>query len=796
MEQTRIYLLVSFAITSFFSLHAQYNKVLNASNFGGVTNVNYNPAIADNRLKFDMNLITFGMNIENNYIGISNKPILDRKLFDVSGFESLYLKEKLNGRPKSALIHFDAQLPLSFMVSWGKNRSNKNALAITSNFNSLTNVDNVSEILARSSYYGLGFKADSLTGFNFKELTEKNLAIRNMEWLDVGATYSRVVYDKGVHFVKVGGTLKLLMGVASAYLYSDNARYRFNNFDSLDIYDSDVRYGHSDNLSGLTSGEFSFNKVSDALKNSRISAAADIGAVYEWRPNKDDHKYTMDCQEWWKRERDRYKLAVGFSVIDIGAIRFNKSENDRNFRADIRNWEVKKEPWGPVENNDSIIKNKFGNSDDKSTFTVWLPTRFNIFLDYHIWKGFGLNLNTTISPVMAKERNQMRLPTSVTLTPKYDYKWAGVYVPISYDDFGNFSAGAGLRLGPLFVSSQNIITLAAKKWSYNVNIQAGLKITIPNSLHRDRDKDGVSNKKDKCKKEKGTCETGGCSDKDNDGITDNLDLCPDQAGPLYTAGCPDRDGDSIPDMNDSCPDVFGSRVFFGCPDTDGDGIVDKDDACPTEAGTKELNGCPDRDGDGVADKDDACPDVPGDKSHAGCPDSDGDGIYDNFDKCPREKGVAENNGCPWPDTDGDGVLDKDDACPKVFGVKENKGCPVLDKKEVATLNYAFKNLEFETGKDVIRTSSYASLNGLAKLLVEKGYGLKTEGHTDSQGDDAKNMDLSMRRANAVKAYLISKGVNGSKLSTAGFGETQPIADNKTAEGRQRNRRVVMTIDFN
>ncbi len=778
------------------NLKAQYNRVLSASNFGGVTNVNFNPAIADNRLKFDMNLITFGMNVENNYIGLSNKTILKPSRFEEDNFTDKYLHERLNGKTKKVLLNLDAQLPLSFMIAWGKNRSNKNALAITSNFHSLTNVDNVSEILARSAYFGLGNKADSITGFNFKQLTEKNLAVKSLNWLDIGATYSRVVYDKGDHFVKVGGTIKVLMGTASAYLYSDNTNYQFNNFDSLNIYNSDFRFGHNKGLENLTSGDDVLSNVSSALKNAKLSAALDLGAVYEWRPKQEQYKYTMDCKEWWQRERDKYKLAVGFSVMDIGAIRFNKSSNDRNFLADIRNWEVKKEPWKNVESFDSIISAKFGAEDSTTTFNVWLPTRFNIYLDYHIWKGFGLNLSTTISPVMAKARNQVHYPTSVTLTPKYDYKWAGVYVPISYDDYGNFSAGAGLRLGPLFVSSGNIISLAAKKWSYNFNIQAGLKITIPNSLHRDKDKDGVSNKYDKCKKSKGTCETKGCSDRDNDGIADDLDACPDVAGPIYMAGCPDRDGDSIADMNDSCPDIKGTLAMNGCPDTDGDGIADKDDACPTEAGTIAMKGCPDRDNDGVADKDDACPDVPGDKEHAGCPDSDGDGIYDNLDKCPRDKGPKENNGCPYADTDGDGILDKDDACPKVFGVKENKGCPALEKKELATIDFAFKNLLFETGKDIIKTSSYVSLNSLAKLLVDKGYGLKIEGHTDSQGDDAMNLDLSNRRANAVKTYLISKGVAGTKLSTFGYGETQPIADNKTAEGRQKNRRVVMTIDFN
>jgi outer membrane protein OmpA-like peptidoglycan-associated protein len=792
MKKSLRILFLGFALLSTMSIKAQYNRVLSASNFGGVSNVNYNPAIADNRMKFDLNLLSLGFDAGNNYVGVSNKPFLDRSLFESESFDQ-FLKERVNGKNKNGYVAFNTQLPLSFMVGWGKNKTNKNAIAITSNFNSLTNVDNISETLARASYYGLGFKADSITGFNGERLAEKNVAITSLSWMDIGFTYSRVVYDKGDHFLKVGGTIKALVGVASAYLYSDNANYLFNDFDSLNIYNSDVKFGHSRGIEFLGGDGF---EPMDVLKGLSYGAAGDIGAVYEWRPNKDKYKYTMDCKDWWYRERDKYKLAVGFSVIDIGAIKFKKSDDDRNFRGDIRNWLVKEEPWQGIASFDSIISSKFAQEDDKGTFTIWLPTRFNLYVDYNIWKGFGVNLNTTISPVLAKSRNQVHYPTSVTLTPKYDHKWAGVYIPISYDSYGNFSAGAGLRVGPVFVTSSSLITLFAKQHSFNFNIQAGLKITIPNSVHRDRDKDGVSNKLDKCKKEKGNCESKGCPDKDGDGIVDSKDKCPDDKGLAFLDGCPDRDGDSIADINDSCPDVKGLRALYGCPDADGDGIADKYDECPQEKGTKELKGCPDRDNDRVADKDDACPDLPGDKAHAGCPDSDGDGIYDNEDKCPREKGPKENNGCPWPDTDGDKVLDKDDACPTVFGVIENKGCPQLAKKEVETLKYAFSNLEFETGKDVIKSKSFASLNGLAKLLIEKAnYGLKIEGHTDNTGNADKNQILSEKRAAAVKAYLVKRGVDDNKLSTAGFGQTKPIADNKTNVGRQKNRRVEMNVEF-
>lgn len=773
---------------------AQVNEVLKASQFGGVSNVSYNPAIADNRFKFDMNLLSVGVGLENNYIGLKPSTISNQSQFDDPDFQSKYLTERLNGNAKKVFAGLQIQGPLSFMIGWGKDRSNKNALAITWHNNFIANADGIGEKFARIAYYGLGDKAQSVEPFNYQSLSNGKFAITTLAWSDFGATYSRVVYDKGAHMIKAGVTGKFIVGAAGAYLSSSNIDYRFRNYDTLDITKSNVSYGHSDIIS-KQGQSVKRPDIMDAF--SRPSFAADLGLIYEWRPKKDKYQYEMDCKKWYYNDRNKYTLAVGFSVIDIGRVRFAKPGNVRNYYADIQGWDVKHSGITSVATFDSVLASKPANfkADDANQFNIWLPTRFNIFLDWEIYKGLGVNLNSTISPVMASDQNQIHYPTSVMLTPRYDYKWVGVYLPLIFNEYGNFGAGFGLRAGPIFVTSSNIITVFAQKATFAANIQAGVKITIPNMKQKDRDKDGVSNKLDECKKEKGTCATKGCPDRDGDGVRDSEDQCPDVPGPVETHGCPDRDKDGVYDMNDSCPDVPGPKELNGCPDTDGDGILDKNDACPTEKGPITTQGCPDRDNDGVADKDDACPDVPGEKAHKGCPDTDGDGLYDNEDACPKVKGPVENKGCPWPDTDGDGVLDKDDACPAVFGTVANKGCPELTKKELATLKYAFDNLEFETGKDKIKAKSFPSLNGLAKLLVEKGYGLKIEGHTDNVGKADMNMDLSRRRAESVKNYLMEKGANGAKLETAGYGMTKPIADNKTAAGRQKNRRVEMNIIY-
>jgi outer membrane protein OmpA-like peptidoglycan-associated protein len=203
------------------------------------------------------------------------------------------------------------------------------------------------------------------------------------------------------------------------------------------------------------------------------------------------------------------------------------------------------------------------------------------------------------------------------------------------------------------------------------------------------------------------------------------------------------------------------------PDTDGDGVIDKEDSCPQEKGVAALKGCPDRDGDGIADALDACPDKSGSADMKGCPDGDGDGIADNVDRCPNEKGVKAMN-----------------------------GCPELSEKTKNLFERALNGIKFETGKSVIKKESYTILNDVVKVMEENPtYNLEIHGHTDDQGEEAKNQELSDERAAAVKKFLTDKGVADKRTKSWGHGETQPVADNKTSAGRAINRRVEFKVTF-
>jgi outer membrane protein OmpA-like peptidoglycan-associated protein len=205
----------------------------------------------------------------------------------------------------------------------------------------------------------------------------------------------------------------------------------------------------------------------------------------------------------------------------------------------------------------------------------------------------------------------------------------------------------------------------------------------------------------------------------------------------------------------------------------------------------------DSDKDGVPDIDDRCPDTPaGVKVDTrGCPvDTDNDGVADYLDKCPGTPArvQVDANGCPI-DTDKDGVADYIDKCPDTpAGSKvDANGCVVVNEEAKKAFGDAMYGIQFETNSKLIKPASNPVLNNVVKVLTNNPQYTKVEiaGHADSVGSEDYNLNLSQQRADEVKKYLVNKGVSSARLNAIGYGETQPVADNATPEGRKQNRRV-------
>jgi len=267
------------------------------------------------------------------------------------------------------------------------------------------------------------------------------------------------------------------------------------------------------------------------------------------------------------------------------------------------------------------------------------------------------------------------------------------------------------------------------------------------------------------------------ADTDKDGIINKLDKCPQKA----------EDKDGFQD-EDGCPDI----------DNDNDGVLDYKDKCPNTPTI--VQGCPvvDVDEDGIENVDDKCPEAAEDfdkfEDEDGCPeqDNDNDMIFDDVDKCPNkaedDDGFQDEDGCPDIDNDEDGVKDAEDKCPNHKGLSDNAGCPAA--AEIKRGELMLLNVSFQTGKAKLNRNSYTILDKVIESLEEwKEIRLEVQGHTDNVGSDETNRKLSQSRAQAVVDYFISKGISLERLKAIGYGEAVPIADNKSAEGRERNRRV-------
>jgi len=643
------------------------------------------------------------------------------------------------------------------------------------------------------------------------------LGLDAQSWREIGVSFTRDMDEDGK--LKLGGRLKYLNGTWAARTSKSTIGLTTDETFFTLTADADAQLnlsGFNNQLFGLdTSSNYSFTPT-DYIFGKNRGVGIDLGMDWE----------VIDST-----------LRVSASIVDLGFINWkndpiniNAEEASFTFNGiDLNDFPDSLETInGQYFDSlgqailDSVV-NVFTPDSTYESFTAPTIPRFYIGGNYLIKENMdaGLLLSGEVykgnfNPSVTASYN-LRLGQILQLSASWSY---------TQRSFLNPGLGFSVNAGPvqLYAVTDNILAPFSPQSVKQAHVHAGINLTMGRKAS-DRDEDGIPDKEDECPDTPGLAEFDGCPDSDGDKIPDLRDKCPEVPGLAAFEGCPDTDGDGIQDSEDDCVDVAGKAEFNGCPDRDNDGIMDKEDACPDEPGLVETNGCPDMDRDGVIDSEDLCPEKPGDAEHKGCPDSDGDGLYDNEDRCVNEFGPTDNFGCPYGDLDGDGIFDKEDRCvdtpgpvenqgcpygdldgdgvtdnvdecPNTPGLAENNGCPELNEEEEEILNTAFENLEFESAKDIIRSSSYESLDSLASLLVKKpDWKLKVAGHTDSDGSSASNMTLSKKRANAVKNYLNSRGVNEDRFIVEWFGESQPLVPNTSRANKQKNRRVEMEVIF-
>lgn len=609
----------------------------------------------------------------------------------------------------------------------------------------------------------------------------------------------------------IGGRFKILYGYENIDTKTSNIKWRTDET----TYDWELTGEMDVNSSGIY-------MLTDTIDDNSDIEREEIGDYFLKRKNRG---FAIDFGAV-RQINDR--ISVNASVNDLGYIKwksFTKNFDSEEGAFTFSGLELTEQTLAADSAfSDSLdvviddlvdrLENSFSSSDNESAYSSAILARIQLGGSYRLYEKD--RSSGTAGLLLQSEIYKGHFRPTVTISYQQKVgRWLTAQLAYSVIDrnFRNLGAGLALNGGPIqfYVATDNLLAgvmdrvttsdedggLIYPRHATTMQVHAGINLTFGRQT-RDRDGDGIIDKKDKCPDTFGPEKFHGCPDTDNDGVLDKDDKCPEVAGLWDFGGCPDTDYDGIEDALDECPEVKGIAAFNGCPDSDGDGVQDKEDDCPQLKGTSELKGCPDSDGDGIIDPEDQCPEIAGEANNFGCPwlDRDSDGILDKDDACPDTAGPVENNGCPYLDIDSDGVLDKDDACPATPGPAENGGCPVIEQEEQEILNTAFENLEFVSGKAVIKESSKGSLQELAMLLTEKDtWKLQIAGHTDSVGNDEKNMQLSKERSEAVADFIERYGVARNRMIVQWFGETEPIGDNDTEAGRQQNRRVEMTVVF-
>ncbi|WP_136667010.1 DUF5723 family protein [Flavobacterium sp. H122] len=637
-------------------------------NYAGVQSVLFNPAsIVDSRFKADINLFSVSVTGTNDYYGINATDLL-KGSYNIETDAETFPSDS-----NSFIVNADVMGP-SFMI----NIKPKHSIALFTRARMTGNIHNIN---------GDAFNqfADNFNSNQDLDFSTGNFTINSNSWAELGLSYATVLVDKGSHFLKGGLTLKYLQGISNTYTQGSNINVIYN-------YN-----GVNPALNPITtSGSLTYGGDQDFIENfndikfdsDKAGIGGDLGFTYEYRPNFNN------------ATQNKYLLRVGLSITDIGSINYkNTDQKVYNLNGIVS--EADYENAGSIG---EFLDNNYAVTETKANVKAVLPTAVHLNLDWNFYKKFYLNANGDLNVNDKTSLNKSAIANTVTLTPRYESKWFGAYLPLNYMDYRGFQAGAGFRLGPLFVGSGSVITNLISDESKGFDIHAGLRIPLYKG-------DG----KEKAKPE-----------------------------PL-----PIKPVDK---------------------DTDGDGILDKNDQCPDVKGPKDNNGCPYRD-------------------------SDDDGILDKDDKCPTVRGPKENEGCPWPDSDGDSVLDKDDKCPDVKGTVKNNGCPEISEAVMKKLNDYAKTILFDTSRSSFQKQTYPVLEAMVAILKEyPNSKFSIEGHTDSDGAAAANQKLSEERANAVMLYLVEHGIETSRLKSVGYGETKPIASNKTKAGKALNRRVEVKLE--
>ncbi|WP_276485242.1 DUF5723 family protein [Paraflavitalea pollutisoli] len=429
---------------------AQNYHAINGSSYGGSLGVGNNPAAIVNT-PFAWDITVFGVQGKpnTNAVTVHNYSLLS------SPANSEY---QFNWGNYSRYAHANTNVNL---LNTRVALSRRAAFAAGINFRSYTS--------AKTSPYNFADTISSATSFLMMNggNTKYTADATSSNWVEIFGTYAQTIFDDDKSRLNVGGTLKVSRGLAGAHarlLSGEVERTVENGKDVYVLKDVSARYGYSSNFDGWKSEKSSSQNLNDFLRNSQGGASLDIGVEYLLRPylvpdfnDQEDRYYDYD----WK---------VGISILDIGFNQYKHSNNSRSvagIKDDIRDAQLD-EKFTNIDGvegfNDSLATIVRSMSTLRGNFNVINPTRLVINVDRYLFHAFYVNadLSLNLSSLAGDQRLYVRETNLLTVTPRWETRRWGVYLPIMYNTENQLRVGGAFKAGPLLLGIHNWGTVFAK----------------------------------------------------------------------------------------------------------------------------------------------------------------------------------------------------------------------------------------------------------------------------------------------------------------------------------------------
>lgn len=448
------------------------------SNYAGINAVQSNPALITqtNYGKLDISLVAANVHVENNYLFVNSNSITDPvNVFSDPDFAHRYVRQNFDLGNKHAIIHANVQSP-AFLLQL----TPRDAIGFCVRPRAFVNIDNVDRALAQLVYEGLDYP------LNWgRDFSNQFMSISANAWMEYDFTYARTWFQNDRYRLKGGITFKLLQGFYAAGIGFRDYQYNFRNDDTLTMQNTNVQYGVNDHLYNQ---DFGFDMNAPGF-------AFDIGVTLEYIPNKKTkyglyRKKSNKVVKWpgiFAPDETRYKYKLGFSANDLGAIFYQRAPQARDFYVDVVDLPLSVfNGVNSVSSFTTAAQTAFVMNGTDANMTMVMPAHINMFADVRfqhnlaLHTGFTMAFNNGISTAF---KNHFLY--QLTLTPRWEIKWFGVYMPIWVSQYLNApNLGISFRLGPLVIGTGDILGHLIKREYADIDLHMALRLIIPHKKQK------------------------------------------------------------------------------------------------------------------------------------------------------------------------------------------------------------------------------------------------------------------------------------------------------------------------